>query len=38
MSRTTPTALLTVLDKGRLGESYNIGGNAEAQEHRPRDG
>ncbi|PIE06999.1 MAG: dTDP-glucose 4,6-dehydratase [Rhodobacterales bacterium] len=25
------TALLTVLDKGRLGESYNIGGNAEAK-------
>ena len=25
------TALLTVLDKGALGESYNIGGNAEAR-------
>ncbi|HCQ63990.1 MAG TPA: dTDP-glucose 4,6-dehydratase [Rhodobacteraceae bacterium] len=25
------TALLTVLDKGALGESYNIGGNAEAK-------
>lgn len=25
------TALLTVLRKGRLGETYNIGGNAEAQ-------
>lgn len=25
------TALLTVLQKGRLGETYNIGGNAEAQ-------
>jgi len=29
MSKIMPVALLTILTEGRVGESYNVGGNAE---------
>ena len=37
-SRITPRALLAVAERGRIGETYNIGGDAEAREHRRRRG